>query len=69
MLGKAFPKEITKVTKDNKHEVADVCRDQNVVRRFFYLGFSDSDGVVGVVLRNAAITFVCAVTKLGVNGP
>lgn len=66
LLGKTFSNEITEVTKNNEHEVADVCRDQNVVRWLFYLVFSDR--FVGVVLRNASITLVGAVAELCVNG-
>lgn len=48
LLGKTLSKEITEVTKNNEHEVADVCCDQNVVRGFFYFVFRDR--FVGVVL-------------------
>lgn len=66
LLGETFSKEIAEVTKNDEHEVADVCRDENVVRGFFYIVFVDR--FVGIVLRNAAITLVSAVAKFRVNG-
>jgi hypothetical protein len=66
LLGETSSEEITEVAKNNEHEVADVCCDQNVVRRFFYLVFGDR--FVGIVLGNAAITLVGAVAELRVNG-
>ena len=66
LLGETSPEEITKVTKNNEYEVADVRRDQDVVRGLFYLVFGDRFG--GIVLGNAAVTLVGAVAELGVNG-
>jgi len=66
LLGETFPKEITDVTKNDEHEVADVCCDQNVVRGFFYLVFADR--FVRIVLRNAAITLASAMAEFRVNG-
>lgn len=65
LLGETFPKEIAEVTKNDEHEVADVRSDQDVVRGFLYLVFVDR--FVGVVLRNAAIALVSAVTEFRVN--
>ena len=65
LFGETFSKEITEVTKNNEHEVADVGRDQNVVRGFLYLVFGDR--FVGVVLRNAAITLISTVAEFRVN--
>lgn len=65
-LGKTLSEEITEVTKNDEHEVAEVCRDQNVVRWLFYLVFSD--GFFRIMLGSATITLGAAVAKLGVNG-
>ena len=66
LLGETFSEEITEVTKNNENEVADVCRDQNVVRGFFYLVFGAR--FIGIVLRNTAITLVGTMAELRVNG-
>lgn len=66
LLGETLSKEITKVTKDNEHEVTEVRRDQDVVGGFFY--FVLSNWFVGVVLGDTAIALVGAVAKLRVNG-
>jgi hypothetical protein len=66
LLGETFSEEITEVTKNNDHEVADVCCDHNVVRGFLDSVFGNM--FVGIVLGNAAITLVGAVAELRVNG-
>ena len=65
LLGATFSNKITEVTKNKEYEVADVGGDQNVVRGFLYLVFGDR--IVGIELRNAAITLVGAVAELRVN--
>ena len=62
LLGETSSEEITEVTKNNQHEVADVCRDQDVVRGFSYLVFGDRFG--GIASGNAVVTLVGAVAKL-----
>lgn len=66
LLGETLSEKVAEVAENNEYEVADVCRDQNVVRRFFYLVFRD--GFVRVVLRDATIALVGAMAELGVNG-
>lgn len=65
LLGETFSNEVTEMTENNEHEVADVCCDEDIIRGFFYRVFADR--FVGVVLRDAAIVVITAVTKFCVN--
>ena len=61
LLGEMSSEEIMEVTKNNQHEVADVCHDQDVVQGFSYLVFGDRFG--GIASGYIVVTLVGTVAK------
>lgn len=58
--------EITKMAKGDDDDIADISRQQDIVRRVL---FNDAlDGVLRVVLRRIPIVLIRTMAKLGVHG-